>query len=103
MRASREYNHARFGLHSTGEKNMVMDWNQYHKEIGGRAGELGKLSPHTLRGYQTLSAANSKTTNLGAKTRQLISLAVAVTTHCAGFIGFHTDATLQDGASQEEI
>jgi len=26
---------------------MVMDWNQYHKEIGGRVGELGKLSPDT--------------------------------------------------------
>src|SRR5260370_16999670 len=82
---------------------MVMDWNQYHKEIGGRVGELGKLSPDTLRGYQTLSAANSKTTKLGEKTRQLISLAVAVTTHCDGCIVFHTDAALKAGATREEI
>ena len=82
---------------------MVMDWNQYHKEIGARVGELGHLSPDTLRGYQTLSAANSKDSKLGEKTRQLISLAVAVTTRCDGCIVFHTDAALKAGATKEEI
>jgi AhpD family alkylhydroperoxidase len=86
-----------------GANVMVMDWNQYHKEIGARVGELGKLSPDTLRGYQTLSSANSKTSKLGEKTRQLISLAVAVTTRCDGCIVFHTDAALKAGATKEEI
>ena len=54
---------------------MMMDWNQYHKEIGGRLGDLMKLSPDTVRGYQMLSAAGSKTNHLNEKTRQLISLA----------------------------
>jgi AhpD family alkylhydroperoxidase len=103
IRERREYNHARFWIQKTGAKTMVMDWNQYHKEIGGRVGELGKLSPDTLRGYQTLSAANSKTTKLGEKMRQLISLAVAVTTRCDGCIVFHTDAALKAGATKEEI
>jgi len=40
---------------------MVMDWNDYQKQIGGRIGDLAKLSPDTVKGYQTLSAANSKT------------------------------------------
>jgi hypothetical protein len=34
---------------------MMMDWNEYHKEIGATLGELMKLSPDTVRGYQTLS------------------------------------------------
>ena len=51
---------------------MVMDWNQYHKEIGARVGDLAKLSPDTVKRYQTLSAANSKTSKLGEKTRQLL-------------------------------
>jgi AhpD family alkylhydroperoxidase len=95
--------YGRFWIHKTGDSTMVIDWNQYHKEIGGRVGELGKLSPDTLRGYQTLSAANSKTTKLGEKTRQLISLACAVTTRCDGCIVFHTDAALKAGATKEEI
>ena len=82
---------------------MMMDWNQYQKEIGARLGELMKLSPDTVRGYQTLGKANSATSKLGEKTRQLISLAVAVTTRCDGCIVVHTDAALKAGATQEEI
>ena len=82
---------------------MMLDWNEYQKQLGGRLGELSQLSPDTLRGYQTLSAANSKTTKLGEKTRQLISLACAVTTRCDGCITFHTDAALKAGATKEEI
>jgi len=82
---------------------MVMDWNEYQKQLSARIAELAKLSPDTVRGYQTLSAANAKTSKLGEKTRQLISLAVAVTTHCDGCIVFHTDAALKAGATKEEI
>src|SRR4030088_3666411 len=82
---------------------MMMDWNQYHKEVGARIGDLMKVSPDTVRGYQTLSAANCKASKLGAKTRELISLAVAVTTHCDGCIVVHTDAALKAGATREEI
>src|ERR1700704_1658416 len=78
---------------------MMIDWNEYHKEIGARLGELMKLSPDTVRGYQTLSAANFKTGKLDEKTRQLISLAVAVTTKCDGCIVVHTDAALKAGAA----
>ena len=56
----------------------MLDWLEYRKELLGRIGEIGKLSPDTLRGYQTLSAAGSKTNHLDAKTRELISLAVAM-------------------------
>jgi AhpD family alkylhydroperoxidase len=82
---------------------MMVEWNEYQKEIGGRLGELMKLSPDTVRGYQTLSAANAKTGHLGAKTRELISLAVAVTTHCDGCIVIHTEEALKAGATKEEI
>ena len=82
---------------------MMLDWNQHLKEIGARIGDLIKLSPDTVRGYQTLSAANSKTSKLGEKTRQLISLAVAVTTHCRGCIVVHTEAALKAGATKKEI
>ena len=82
---------------------MMLDWNQYHKEIGDRLGELMKLSPDTLRGYRMLHDANAKTGHLDAKTRELISLAVAVSTHCDGCIVVHTDAALKVGATKEEI
>ncbi len=81
----------------------MLDWLGYRKELIGRIGEIGKLSPDTLRGYQTLSGAGEKTGHLDAKTRELISLAVAVTTRCDGCITVHTGEALKYGATREEI
>lgn len=81
----------------------MMNWLEYRKELLGRIGELGRLSPDTLAGYQTLSRAGQKTGHLDAKTRELIALAVAVTTHCDGCITVHTGEALKHGATREEI
>ena len=82
---------------------MMTDWNGYQQQIMTELGELKKLSPDTVRGYMTLSGANGQTTKLGEKMRQLISLAVAVTTRCDGCITVHSDLALKAGATKEEI
>jgi AhpD family alkylhydroperoxidase len=82
---------------------MIMDWNNYKNELTKTLADFARLTPDSVRGYQTLSDANKKDSRLGEKTRQLISLAVAVTTRCDGCITFHTDAALKAGASKEEI
>ena len=82
---------------------MMLDWNEYQKQIGAQLSQFMKLTPDSVRGYQTLSAANAKDSKLGAKDRELISLAVAVTTHCDGCITVHTDNALKAGATREEI
>jgi AhpD family alkylhydroperoxidase len=87
----------------TGEIPMMIDWNEYQQQLTAGIGDMAKLSPDTVRGYMTLGAANAKTSKLGEKTRQLISLAVAVTTRCDGCIVFHTEAALKAGATREEI
>lgn len=81
----------------------MLNWPEYRKELLGRIGEIAKLSPDTVAGYQTLSNAGNKTGHLDAKTRELISLAVAVTTRCDGCITVHTAEALKQGATQEEI
>lgn len=82
---------------------MMLDWNAYRQQIAHRIGDLGRLSPETVRGYRGLSQAGEKANLLGAKTRELIALAVAVTRECDGCIAVHTDAALKQGATQEEI
>lgn len=81
----------------------MFDWNAYRQELKGPMRELGRLSPDTLRGHTLLSQAGEKTGHLDRKTRELISLAVAVTTRCDGCITVHVDAALKQGASSEEI
>lgn len=81
----------------------MLNWPEYRKQLMNRIGTIGKLSPDTVAGYQTLSNAGSKTGHLNAKTRELISLAVAVTTRCDGCITVHTAEALKQGATHEEI
>jgi AhpD family alkylhydroperoxidase len=81
----------------------MLNWPEYRNELGTRIGEIAKLSPDTIKGYQTLSGAGAKTNHLDAKTRELIALAVSVTTRCDGCITVHTAEALKHGASREEI
>jgi len=81
----------------------MLDWQNYRKQLMGRIGEIGASSPDTVAGYLTLSKAGNKTDLLGAKTRELIALAVAVTTRCDGCITVHVAEALKQGATQDEI
>jgi AhpD family alkylhydroperoxidase len=82
---------------------MMMDWNAYRQQVVAGVGDIAKLSPDTVRGYAALGAAGQKTDLLGAKTRELIALAVAVSLRCDGCITVHTDAAIKLGATREEI
>jgi AhpD family alkylhydroperoxidase len=82
---------------------MMQDWSVYRKQLASRVGEIAKLSPDTLRGEQLLAGAGQKADHLGAKTRELIALAVAVTTRCDGCIAFHAEAAVKHGATREEV
>ncbi len=81
----------------------MLDWDKYREELKTRIGELGQLSPQTLRGYQGLAGAGAQTGHLDAKTRELIALAVAVTTRCDGCIAVHAAEATRHGASREEV
>lgn len=83
--------------------NMMLDWNEYRKQLAVGVKELGQLSPDTIRGYIEFGSAGQKKNLLGAKTRELIALAVAVTLRCGGCITVHTEAAIKNGATQEEI
>ncbi|TCL72783.1 carboxymuconolactone decarboxylase family protein [Rhizobium sp. BK251] len=81
----------------------MLNWKEYRTQLLGRVGEIAKLSPETLKGYQTLSAAGQKTNHLDAKQRELIALGVAVTLRCDGCIVIHTTEAQKHGATKEEI
>ncbi|MGH8777982.1 carboxymuconolactone decarboxylase family protein [Paraburkholderia sp.] len=66
-------------------------------------GALGATAPATLAGFQALDEAAARGGVLDAKTRELISLAVAVTTRCDGCIAIHSAAAAKAGASREEV
>lgn len=66
-------------------------------------GKLGKTHPKMLDAYKALGEAASTDTALDAKTRELIALAVAVTTRGDGCPGVHAEAAYKAGASEAEV
>jgi AhpD family alkylhydroperoxidase len=79
------------------------NWNGYRGELMSTLGQMGEISPELLSAHDKLASAKPKEPKLDAKTRELIALAVAVTTRCDGCIAFHTDAARKAGASKEEM
>jgi AhpD family alkylhydroperoxidase len=82
---------------------MMLDWPDYRRQLGAGVKELGKLRPDTVKAYVALSNAGARNDAVGAKTRELIALAVAVTVRCDGCIATHVDAAIKHGASRDEI
>ena len=82
---------------------MMLDWTEYQKQLSKRITEIARTNPDIFRSYRGLSDAGLKTDLLGAKTRELIALAVGVTRECDGCIITHTDAAIKAGATREEI
>lgn len=81
----------------------MLSWVNYRKNVKKRVGELGTLAPEAMKGYMALATSGEKAQHLDGRTRELISLAVAVTTRCDGCIASHIEAAIKHGVSREEI
>lgn len=82
---------------------MFTDWKEHTSHVKKSFGELGKKHPKMLQAYQALGAAAAEGNVLDAKTRELIALAVAVTTRCESCISVHAEEAVKAGATEEEV
>jgi AhpD family alkylhydroperoxidase len=86
-----------------GGRLMMLDWNGYPAELDGRVKEMSQLAPNVVAGFFALDKGTNKTVHLDAKTRELIAIAIAVTTRCDGCISVHTDRAINAGATRGEV
>ena len=77
---------------------MFQDWQTHTQDFK----ELGAEHPKMLKAYGALTQAIDSSV-LDDKTRELISLAVAVTTRCESCISVHAEAAVKAGASDDEV
>jgi AhpD family alkylhydroperoxidase len=82
---------------------MFMNWTELLGKLKRSGPLLGNTSPKVLEAYRGLAAAPGGNGALDAKTRELISLAVAVTTRCDGCISSHAAAAVKAGATEAEL
>jgi AhpD family alkylhydroperoxidase len=79
------------------------NWKQYREEVAARVREMRAANPDIVKAYAELHHANAKSTQLDAKTRELIALAVSVTLRCDGCINAHSEAAVKAGATKEDV
>ena len=62
-----------------------------------------KSQTEAMRGFAQLAQSAMAEGTLNAKTKELIALAIGVTQHCSGCIGFHVKALIRLGATRAEL
>lgn len=81
---------------------MFNDWNAHTAHVKKSFGELGKNHPKMLQAYLSLDQAAAAEA-LDEKTRELIAIAVAITTRCESCISVHAEKAAKLGATESEI
>lgn len=82
---------------------MINDWNATLSNLRKGGAAFAKHNPAVVTAYRGLNEALRQAKHLDDKTRELIALAVAVTTRCDGCISSHAAAAQKAGATVEEV
>ena len=81
----------------------VGDWNNFVSQTDQRMAEVRAGMPQAARGFSDLAKAAIAPGVLDSKTKELIALAIGITTRCDGCLAYHTRAAARLGASREEV
>ncbi|WP_407713708.1 carboxymuconolactone decarboxylase family protein [Comamonas testosteroni] len=81
---------------------MLNDWKAQLANTRSAGTALAKANPRFIEAFQALNAAQGAN-GLDSNTRELIALAVAVTTRCVGCIASHAKAARAAGATELEL
>lgn len=82
---------------------MTKIYPEITKRISENLKNLRKDIPDIMQGFSAMAQAATKNSILDKKTKELIALAIGVSTRCDGCIGFHMETLVKLGASKEEI
>jgi AhpD family alkylhydroperoxidase len=64
---------------------------------------LRKAQPEPMQAFGQLARSAMAEGALSAKTKELMALAIGITQHCSGCIGFHVKALIKLGCTQQEL
>ena len=71
-------------------------------EINSNLTPFRKSQSDAMKGFAQLAQAAMAEGAISAKHKELIALAIGITQHCSGCIGFHVKALQKLGATREE-
>ncbi|HEY5687451.1 MAG TPA: carboxymuconolactone decarboxylase family protein [Yeosuana sp.] len=82
---------------------MIKDYSKNYHDLTKSISELELKIPQVMKGFNTLHKAALVDGVLSTKTKELITLGIAITVRCDGCIAFHVQHALSSGANSQEI
>lgn len=82
---------------------MEKNYPAIAKDLTGAIRTLRKAIPDTMAAFSNLAQSASQDSVLDPKTKELLAIAIAITTRCDGCIAFHVKAAIKFGATREEV
>lgn len=73
------------------------------KNINEGLAPLRKSQTDAMKGFGQLAQAAMAEGALSTKHKELMALAIGITQHCSGCIGFHVKALIKLGATRDEL
>lgn len=74
-----------------------------YRKIGAAINDLRNAQPAVMAGFGAMHEAARSEGTLTAKTKELMALAIAISTQCSGCIIFHVHDAIELGATRDEI
>ena len=82
---------------------MLNDWGAMTRAYATQLRDVRTGIPDVMKGFSATAQAALRANALDTKTKELLSLGIAVATRCDPCIAFHAEAAVKQGASREEI
>ncbi|MDT8992185.1 carboxymuconolactone decarboxylase family protein [Curvibacter sp. APW13] len=73
------------------------------QDINTHLAPFRKSQPDAMQGFAQLAKASMAEGSISAKHKELIALAIGITQHCSGCIGFHVKALVRLGCTRQEL
>ena len=72
-------------------------------ELNEYLAKIRKETPDVMAGFSGMAQAALKDGALSKKTKEMIALAIGISSHCDGCIGFHVKSLVRLGTTREEL
>ncbi|MEM7315384.1 MAG: carboxymuconolactone decarboxylase family protein [Planctomycetota bacterium] len=82
---------------------MAKDYQVHISDVDKRLGALFKAAPKSMGAYGQLSQAVSQAGAIDTKTKELMALAISITSRCEDCIAYHCRAVIKHGATEAEV
>ncbi|MGA9420796.1 MAG: carboxymuconolactone decarboxylase family protein [Rhodanobacteraceae bacterium] len=82
---------------------MIRDWKSLIENMNAGVHSLHQGSPEMMKSFNQMARAAHSGSSLDGKTKELLALALGVSTRCVPCIAYHAEGAVKQGATREEI